>query len=458
MGRYKDKWLFPEFGIDSKGTVVPLDREVGCYVLDDEPFAPPKNDSDAGIMYPVIPAMPSSEEVETVDTADLLSLLETNQGSLLAWGLLGWVGATFFKDAVIEMNWGFPVAYITGNSQSGKTTLATWILSTYGMMHKTAGGATSSAYGINKVSCMYGNLPLWFDDIRDLGEGGVWNKVVLGAYENAMDYKGTISGSVAVPSKYNSTLLITSEFFLKSPAAMNRCCRFVADDTVQDRSAYKEICLLVNKVLPGLGLRMAVKSQLYRKAFKADVLKTKDYLVEQGIKERAAQNYAVIYAGFMWFFKELIDEQPDILAKFREYLVPLIAEEVKLSNSANYAESFLADFSGMLESPTYSMLFKRNEQWFTRGNMWHIYTAELYELWRRYKGYNASFNLIDRNDFIAQLRRLKCAKRNSTGTVKVDGKLRTCISLDLDVMKESTNPEVQVLAENLLSDDIVEII
>lgn len=413
MGKFKDKWLFPEFGIDSKGIVVPLDRAVGCYVLDDEPFAPPRNDEELGVMYPVTPMIPMTEDVSVKDTLDLLNLLEGNQGSLIAWGLLGWIGATFFKDAVIEMNWGFPVAYITGNSQSGKTTLATWILSSYGMMSKTAGGATSSAYGINKVSSVYGNLPLWFDDIRDLGEGGVWNKVILGAYENAMDYKGTVNGTVAVPSKYNSTLLITSEFFVKSPAAINRCCRFVADDTAQDRSTYAEICALVARVLPGLGLRMAVKSQIYREEFKKEVLRSKAVLLNNFVKERAAQNYAVLYAGFMWFFKEVIAEYPEVLARFKEYLIPMIKTEVIMSNSSNYADSIVVDFGGMLTSTTYATQFRRDEHWIVRDRMWYIFTGELYETWRRYKGYNGIQNLVDRNDFVSQLRRLRFAKRNT---------------------------------------------
>lgn len=450
--------MFPTFGIDSHGVAVPLEESVGGYVLDGEAFTPPHNDSDAGIAYPVVPELPTSENVDNKSQETLLHLLEENQGSKLAWGLLGWIGATFFKDAVIEMNWGFPVAYITGNSQAGKTTLAMWTLSAYGMGSKTAGGATSSAFGINKVSSLYGNVPLWFDDIRDLGESGVWNKVILGAYENAMDYKGNVHGTMAVPNKYNSTLLITSEFFVKSPAAINRCCRFVADDTIQDRRKYNAICRHVDKVLPGLGLRMAVKSQLYRAEFKEAVQKSKTELVNMGIRERAAQNFSIVYAGFEWFFKELIEKKPEILEEFKVYFLAWLQEEVAVSNASNYAEEILIDLSGILTSPVYSVQFKRNEQWFIRKNMWHIYTNEVYEVWRRYKGFNNGASVIDRNDFIAQLRRLKYAKRNAAGTVKVDGRLRTCISLDIETMMQSDNPGIQALASYLLDDGLDEII
>lgn len=458
MGKYEDKWLFPTFGIDSKGDIVPLDTESNSYLLDGVAFAPPIDNDDDGIRYPTKVDLPMPEQLPEKAIADLLYLLDVNQGSKLGWGLLGWMGATYFKDLVISMDWGFPVAYITGNAQSGKTTLATWILKTVGMLSKTAGGATSTAYGINKISSWYGNLPLWFDDIRDLQEGGIWNKVILGAYENAVDYKGTINGGVAIPNKYNSTLLITSEFFVRSPAAMTRCCRFTADDTEQDRSVYNKLNLLINSILPVLGTQMAVRSQRKKLTIKELLKKFKEKLVEEGIRERLAQNYAVVYAGFRMLFWDYLMEDSEIVQQFTNYIIEHAKSELLKNNSSSYAEELLADFAGILVNPTYSQQFRKDEQWFVRDDKWFIFTTDLYETWRRYKGMNGSNNLINKQEFIAQLRRLTVAIRNSNSTAKFKGRTRTCLMFDLNKMRVHPNLDISTLPDLLTDDGLDEII
>lgn len=453
VGHYKNIWVFDEVGIDSRGEIIPYDGNINGYMLDSKGYCTPKDSIPSGMyvnkIHMPVPAEISKEEVE-----DLLRLLEINQGSKIAWVLLGWIGACFIKDIIQEKGWGMPIAYVTGNAQSGKTTLATWLLRTAGYMTASAYGTKSSVVGINLISTVYRNLPIWFDDIRNLGEEGIWNTLILGFYENAATVKGNKDGGLASQKPFESGLLITSEFFIKSPAAASRCIRLEADDTIQDRTLYTEVASKTERLLPYIGINGIIRRQRGALDVKEELDKARTLLVGKGLKERYAQSYAVVLVGFKLLFGHLFDDNSDIYKELKDYIITTTAEVELEDESNNYAMGLLKDFAGMVNDPVYKNQFKSGEQWVVRDNKLIIFTDTLYETWRRYKGINNTGDYNTKREFVAQLRRTKYSERNKTGTVSFNGKHRTAVKIDLDKLKEHTDPEISTIPDAFVSEDV----
>lgn len=471
VGRYENVWLFDEFGIDSKGNVVKVSAETNTYNLDGVDYLPPKSQFLNG-EYNNTCYMPVPGELTRDKVLRLLELFKQNQGTIACLAMLGWVGATYFKDKIIERKMGFPVCYITGNAQSGKTTLANWLLQGCGFKDKLSGGARSSISGINAVSQIYGNLPLWFDDIRGLGEDGIWNTIILGFYENTADYKATKTRSLSVLHKYNASLLITSEFFMSSPAAASRCCRFVVDSFRQDRAIFMEVDKAMSEVLPYLGVECAVNLQKNQFEVYKEVVRYKKMMEEQGVGGRIGMNYAILLAGFKLLTLKYVAETDEIFKELVEYLVSTVKQEEEEILEHNYAENFLIDVVNMLCGPVYDSKLEYGKAWFFKNNEVYILTKEanLYNLWKEYRKNDGDVKNINEQSFISQLRRLEGNAVKPGGITRMPIKYNrnepvveeedkaedkekyrrvSVIGYDLDILGKSKNPTIAGIPERL---------
>ena len=453
VGKFKDKWLFDEYGIDKSGKIVPLEND--SYNLDGENFVPPV-DAMPKDLYRKRVAMALPHKIEAEEVASLLNTLEINQGSKIAWIILGWISACFIKDKVQQAGWGFPVCYVTGNAQSGKTTLAKWMMKTAGFKDSTAFGARSTVFGINKISSIYSNLPLWFDDIRSLGEDGIWNSVILGAYENSGDVKGTKTMGINMNIEYKSGMFITSEFFVKSPAAQSRCLQLVVDSSMQVRSVFSELNYEVDKVLPYLGANTIVKMQGDTGGFMEIARMYKERLQKRGLGARFAQNYAIVMAGFCMMFSEYSVALGDKMKEFEDFVVEIGTENNLETASNSYAMELVKDIGAILLDRVYKDYYKCGEDWIIKNDKLLLRTSQLYDIWRRYKGVNNTGDYNTRREFIAQLRRLEFAKRNTAGTARIGEKMVPVICWDLEEMEKSQDLEIQTLPSLLRDVDTSE--
>ena len=450
IGKHKGMWLFDEYGVDSNGKIV--FEENGSYNLDGANYLPPK-DSMPRDLYRARVTMAQPTSLDAEEVRSLLRSLEVNQGSKIAWIILGWIAACFAKDRVQAIGWGFPVCYLTGNAQSGKTTLAKWMMKVAGFRDSTALGAKSTVFGINKMSSIYSNLPLWFDDIRSLGEDGIWNTVILGAYENSGDVKGTKTMGLNMNIEYKSGMLITSEFFVKSPAAQSRCLQLVVDSTEQNREIYNDLNNEVDKILPYLGANTMIKLQRNSTEFEKLLREYKEKLQKTGLNARFSQNYAVVIAGFWTMFGDYLKNNVEYWNEFLKYVVEVAGNNDLDTSSNSYAMELVKDIGSMLQDRVYKDMYRSGEDWIINDNLLILKTMSLYDIWRKYKGVNNVGDYNSKREFIAQLRRLPFSKRNKSGTARINGQVYTVICWDLEEMKQSKDEEIKLLPDLIRSLD-----
>lgn len=455
IGKYKDKWLFDEFGIDKRGNVVI--REDSKYTLDGEHFAPPI-EALTGSEYRVHNCLPVPAAIDEKEAMTMLWGMKKNYGGYLAWAVLGWISACFIKDRIQGLNWGFPVCYITGNSESGKTTLAKWCMKLAGFLNTPAIGAKSTVFGINKLASVYSNLPLWFDDIRGLGEDSNWNTIILGAYENAGNIKGTKDQGISSEVNYKSGLLITSEFFVKSPAAQSRCIQLEVDPAKQDRKYYKVINTGIDAVLPYLGV--ACIKRIAENKIDIDELlyNSRDTLIEAGMKPRYAQNFACLLAGFDLLTYDFVQKDEDMHKEYVEYLVEIGTGNLEEVSAHNYANEIIKDLCAMTQENSMGVRLREGEDYIVTKDKWKIKTTGLYEKWVKFKGIHNVGDFDSRREFIVQLRRTEFSERNSNGTTSIQGKIVPAVVLNLWKIGYSKDIELNTIPGILQGDDISEFI
>ena len=126
--------------------------------------------------------------------------------------------------------------------------------------------------------------------------------------------------------------------------------------------------------------------------------------------------------------------------------------------SGSYAQELVKDIATIILDRQYKDIYKQGEDWIVRNNKLYFKTAGLYDLWRRYKGVNNTGDYNTRREFVAQMRRLSYAERNTAGTVTINNKKFAGICLNLDKMKEVKDVEINLIPDLLSSIDVSEFI
>lgn len=292
-------------------------------------------------------------------------------------------------------------------------------------------------FGINKLCSMYSGIPLWFDDIRDIGEQGIWNKIILASYENSNIVKGTKELKLSDKIEYNAALLITSEFFMKSTASGTRCIKLTANEYEQDRSNYKELKALIDEYFPYIGMHTLRFVQRNRDKCKQKLEEMEKLMLSLGYKDRMSKNYAVVLTGILLLVdldeKGFGDLWEEILDLSKAETLEIKVDEFK----SGYAVRLLADIANMMFNDNFNSEYRYGKEWIIDAGQIIFFTENLYNLWVKYANNNKLDYVISRQEFTMQLRRLSFSIKPNTAYAKnYAGKTRRGVFLDMAKMEK----------------------
>lgn len=329
----------------------------------------------------------------------------------------------------------------------GKSTLARNLVKLFGITSPSI-SADSSMFGINKLCSMYSGIPLWFDDIRDIGEQGIWNKIILASYENSNIVKGTKELKLSDKIEYNAALLITSEFFMKSTASGTRCIKLIANEYDQDRSNYKELKALIDEYFPYIGMHTLRFVQRNKEKCIEKLEEMERLMLSLGYKDRMSKNYAVVLTGILLLAD--LDERNfgDLWGEILE-LSKKETTEIKIDEFENgYAVRLLADIANMMFNDSFKAEYKYGKEWIFEDKQLIFFTENLYNLWIKYANNNRQDSLMTRQEFTVQLRRLPFSiKPNSAYSKRWEGKMRRGLFLDVEKMGNFDNDSIKQMLE-----------
>ena len=305
-------------------------------------------------------------------------------------------------------------------------------------------------FGIGKLSETYSSIPLWFDDIRDIGEQGIWNKIMLSAYEGTNIVKGTKERSLADAMNYNSCFIITSEFFMKSPAAVSRCLKIELNARNQNRREFNALNEMVSRLLPVIGRNVLGFAQTHRKEIARFASEMADRLIKSFTSERRAKNMAVYLTGLAMILELDVESNKD----FWEELIQMVVGEQLIASSeeleSKYAYTLASQIATLFSTPEFRASYEYGKDWLVKNNTICLVSGKLYLLWNKFMPRARDDISLSQQEFTKQLRGLRLAEADKGKSKKVIGGIRQST-----IMFYTTE---EYLHESDVTDTMVEII
>lgn len=312
IGRVGKAWLMGRYGVDSNGNVIDAD-EHGIINLDDKRYMVRNLNIVDETDETYMPSRPDDEEITTEYLTDVVKTMYTNLGGYEAWLSLGFTVAGWYSNEIYSHRneKSFPIFFIAGKRNSGKTILARWLMSAYGFPHiEGKNFAMPSVVSMTRKLGYYSSLPQWYDDYRnEIKDIKYRNEFMLGAYNRQGADKGLKSGFGVRSEAIRGFLLISGEDTPDDNAVTSRCTIIHVSSYDRDDALYPHMLDLVTK-FPAMGLYFLKEKQ---KNGAAELLNRIDavqhQLMSHGIDARLARNTAVFAGSFLYAFGKCLTEQ-----------------------------------------------------------------------------------------------------------------------------------------------------
>lgn len=339
-------WIFEKGAFNNEtGQYIPIDDD-GIIWIDDIGYKLP-DFADTGLKAPNIPKPDDKSNLDLVEIHERLSLAIQGgdpRSSQRMFGrlVLGWVIACIFMPELLAgvARDGFPFLFLYGRAASGKTTLAGWINSFFGMSMSKGVQMSSTKVGIQLACSRYSMIPLWLDEYRNTDKTMDKNDLFRNIYDRSMAIKGTRVQGKARQYPVRSTLMVSGEEYPNDHALNTRCVtvplffkrveisehfEWVEQNKEKFPQVLSNIFKKKHKIYPELALKVKRIMQKY---------------MGEGIMNRVAKNFAIINATADYFL--------GVNEEFDTFILEHIKEFEKARSSEMSINVFFEDLTNSL--------------------------------------------------------------------------------------------------------------
>jgi hypothetical protein len=291
---------------------------------------------------------------------ELHALLELNlkkQGKLvLAWAVL-----VILMPHIVARYKRFPHLFLSGKTQSGKTTLAAWLMSIFGIHAEGLSIRETTPYAITEMLSYYSGLPVWLDEYRVRDQKCVEKHDLL---KNAYDRQSSVKGKLGrkwEEISVNGCLLLTGEEFPNVHSILSRCV--CLELSAKQRDDKPEVYERLNQLQPTFPkVFREVLDRLTPKrlqTFFRYQRRVERYLITTVRDPRIAFNYSLLIAAYKLFLALEKDEFP-------RWLMEYARKDREAKDNEKLTYQFLTDVIGMIEdgviNDSYYMLEQSNDE------------------------------------------------------------------------------------------------
>ena len=276
-----------------------------------------KNSMAGGIPQLYKGAGPSAEEIR-----DKLAEAVGNEEARV---IMGWVVSVAFMEEVFAYYSSFPFLFVTGRWQSGKSTVAQWIMKFFGIEQEGMSISQTTPVAIQRSLAYYSSLPVFLDEFRNTKEVTIKNGFLRNAYNRQSAGKGVRESFGLREAKVRGTLVIAGEETPKDGALLTRCIPIFVSRARRTKDNYK--WFVTNKLrLSAFWLDILKRKPELSKKYVESFNEWKDTFSKDGRDDRVAINYATVVAGYAAVFGEsdldfagwLMKETDSMQIEFRE--------------------------------------------------------------------------------------------------------------------------------------------
>lgn len=298
-------WLFGNCGIDSAGTIVPL--EEGLVLLDDVAYSPRSISIDDDGNTADLPTFNIGGT--DLEIGKVAMDFQKTFGTYGAWMALGWAVSGWFSNEIYDHFGYFPYLFVTGKRASGKSVMCTMLQSTYGFAAASAGMSieTPTNVGIMRYLGHRSSMPQWYDDYRnDVKRITAKDGLLLDVYNRHGALKGVRDAGSVRQEKVNGFLLLSGEDTPQNNALLTRCVVVTLSAHERDPKYYLAAQDGMQK-LSGYALNWArgatlgAGTQLLEQIEKCNI-----EIFKRCGDARYAGNAAIFLGSFLWAFGDKV--------------------------------------------------------------------------------------------------------------------------------------------------------
>lgn len=157
---------------------------------------------------------------ELKDIVDKMEKIFSTKSIRLA---VGWIVACLLSEEIYKKYACFPILFIGGKRESGKSTLGNWLMAMAGQSD-TAGDSLSatSLAGAERNLAWFNSLPYWLDEYRNNTKIKKWEGFFRNAYQRQGTSKGTL-GTEIISHSINAGIILSGEETPQDNALLSRC-------------------------------------------------------------------------------------------------------------------------------------------------------------------------------------------------------------------------------------------
>lgn len=358
-------WLFGNIAIDREGKEIRPDKS-GIFWLEKRGIKPiplsisTGRNTDLGT-FPTLHTSP-------FDIHEVRRRLGQSIGVNEACVALGWITAVAFMEEIFDAYRSFPFFFVTGKFQSGKTTVAEWIVNFFGIEETGKSISQTTAVAIQRSLAYFSSLPFHMDEYRNTKDIAYKNGFLRNVYNRQGAGKGVKDDFGLRDAKVRGTLLLSGEETPKDPAVLSRCIVVFVSRAKREADNFNWFNQNRSRLSYHFYDILKRKKELI-KPFGQTLNEWKDFFTSKGVQDRVALNYAIVVAGHAIVFghKDL---------DFANWLLKE-TQDVEAEHSEEQAVNiFLEDLMAMKTRGLVD-----DKYWLIEGDKIYFYFHGLHQVW-----------------------------------------------------------------------------
>jgi len=292
-------YLFSNGGIDSMGNRLECDPEGVIWrgLTGHQAIQFHQGDSEGSGDIPTLAK-------QDMDPSELFDLIQANYSDNPAIRLAcAWTIAAFFSHHLSQI-FGrvFPLLFITGQLQTGKTTLCEWLSAMAGLSTRGYSFSVGTEVGLERGSFYYSSLPFWLDEFRNSHDNKRKESFFRSAYDRQMGLKGIRQEFGVRGGAIRAAIMVSGQDTPMDLALQQRfiTIRLKRKRTGENFSQLQALRPQMSGILPRI-IAIFYKRQ---KPIVEAVKKMREHLLEQGLDARTSVTYALVMGPYDQIVRE----------------------------------------------------------------------------------------------------------------------------------------------------------
>lgn len=236
-----------------------------------------------------------------VDINEIRAKLAEAIGPEEAAVALGWVSAVPFMEEIFAYCGSFPFLFVTGQTTSGKSTVAEWLMRFFGVDGGGKSISQTTSVAVQRLLAYYSCLPTFLDEYRNSKEIIPKTGFLRNVYNRQSSGKGMKAEFGLREAKVRGTLIVAGEETPKDAALLSRFIPIFISRAKRKVNHFNWFQSHKGKFSAHLYDILKRKKEL-GPVFAATFKEWQDKFVAQGIEDRLALNYATVVAGHAIIF------------------------------------------------------------------------------------------------------------------------------------------------------------